>query len=277
MSPRENLKSSLLDELCAQPRELLYIICEYARPARKHQNELFRPRTDRSTIVIDLLWDDEDKDDVGAFASYCARMHLGPDDFDRPDVEGVYPFYIAVVGPSLPLIEYMYRERLKRFPVWFTVSPTEVPYNAPCPNLLYSDPPILQYMLSTCGEYEALFATVSFILQEASDLINLHDTSFSVCERSPLMEFLQNLKSNEGYEDVFAKRLLVLLLQSGANFSSDERTQLYLASTEDRLAIEEFLLDATSITMSQSETLVFPPVFSSAPLCLGRGRGDRCR
>src|SRR5579863_6773427 len=107
----------LIEDVCTRyPFDISMLIYEYARP--DSQTPLgFRQDEYKGGLLSKLYVSNMDNTD---FASLCAQLNIGPEDYDLSDVENNTLYILALTDGNASLIEYMYRERLKKFHMpWF--------------------------------------------------------------------------------------------------------------------------------------------------------------
>jgi len=246
------------DQVCsACTKSVLYLVFEYARPECA---ELFPRREDYFSDRYVNLEGKCSNIDLADFTHLCEELAIGADDFDRAGAHGCSLFSEALRCANLPLIQHMHKERTKKFPCWFSIAPESLTSHGPRPNLFYTTSLPLHRVLRSEESYERKFAVVQYMLQEGRDLVNIPVvlTSFysfwSPKTRSPLMVFFTTLDVAE-QGNIFAKRLLALLLASGAHFTDDEIESMCTRSKDKFLAIDTFL---NQISTMKPDDIVFP-------------------
>jgi hypothetical protein len=230
------------------PIVLVRIIYEYAK---ENCTQLFRRHRCAplpQTIAVEFFPIEQ----VDEFLTFCERYALSVDDFDRPIYSSRYTlgltlFHLAVTHGKLSLVKYMH-ERLKcqnlanvllRIPQKGDLDPAVL-------NLMYlgyNSSGIAESVLSLSlmrsqRPHMAIFRTMCFLLQEASDLIELGKPSplSRLLWDGVWLATLEPLSPSycEDY-DTAAIKIFVLLVSFGARLTVAEQEQ------HNNLTVRRFL------------------------------------
>jgi len=265
----KNRMTSLLAQVLMLPRVMMEIVYSYAR---EPQTEYFPKRQGPvlADDIVNTMWAIQTIDD---FVSMCEANNLTSDDYDRPSVSNVLSlFSTSLILGNVVLVRYMHEQRLKRNLQW-TRSPKDYSTYLPAPNLLYSlqgeagaallTP--LSFMIDygtpiyVGGRVNKALSTIHYLIQEASDLVDLVDSSVS---SSPLGLVLQHVILNRSrVTPPFVNKVFVMLMRNCAQLNTADALQLF-----GRNHILSSFYENIRRTEHLSSTFIFPALPMISPV-----------